>query len=101
MSMRISITAALLVASLASAVAAEPCAAGLSRNNPAFGTPRPCGPATPAKPTAAKDAAASAKPSTPTRITTEDGKMLYRYGDTTIAVSGSLTGQMTFGKTGR
>ena len=101
MSMRISIAAALFVASLAPAAAAEPCAGGLSQNNPAFGTPRPCASAKPSKPTAAKDASASVKPSTPTRVTTENGKTLYRYGDTTIAVSGSVTGQMTFGKTGR
>lgn len=99
MSKRISIAAAALVAGLAPAVAAEPCAAGLSQNNPAFGTPRPCPPAKPAKPTAAEGRPTRA--TTPTKVTSEDGKTLYRYGDTTIAVSGSLTGQMTFGKTGR
>ena len=100
MLMRILIAAAALVASLAPAAAAEPCAAGLSQNNPAFGSPRPCGPAKSVKPTAAT-ADKPNKAATPTKVTTEDGKTLYRYGDTTIAVSGSVTGQITFGKTGR
>ncbi len=79
-------------------LAAEPCAAALSANNPAFGPPRSCA--------TAPGTAASAKPSkgtstTPRKVetvTSAGGKTIYRYDDTTIAVGGYVAADMITGR---
>ncbi len=84
---------ALAVLPLASrpAGAAEPCVSGVgSANNPAFGTPRPC-PST-------ATIATTTKGKAPAKVTTEGGKTLYRDGDTSIAVGGTLTLDTTTGR---
>lgn len=66
--------------------AAEPCPATVGTpGNPAFGAPRPC-PTTSTTPSAqARGRKADAVTTTP------DGRRLYRYGDTTISVGGSVS----------
>lgn len=79
--------------------AGEPCVGIASNNNPAFGTPRPCGAAK------AETGAASAKRA-PTssraadEVTKTDRGTVYRYGDTTIAVGGHVTLDIGTGRTG-
>lgn len=84
----------LLAGFAGSAGAVESCPTGQGTpNNPAFGTPRPCGPA--AKPLTA---AGPIKGKTPDKVTTEDGKTFYRYGDTTVAVGGYVSYDVITGK---
>ncbi len=87
---------ALVAASATLSVAAEPCPAKLSSNNPAFGAPRACAVA-PAKPQKSTKSA----PTTDRKadeVKSVDGKTVYRYGDTTIAVGGSISADVTMGK---
>lgn len=85
--------AVLLAAATLPVAAAETCPGALSNNNPAFGAPRPCPkPADPAK------AAKPSKGGEAAKVTTRDGKTVYSYGDTTVAVSGSLKVDMIAGK---
>ena len=74
--------------------AVESCAAAQGTpNNPAFGAPRPCGPT--AKPVTA---AGPIKGKTPDKVTTQDDKTVYRYGDTTVAVGGYVSYDLITGK---
>lgn len=95
MKIRILATAAATVTALAvlpvAAWAAEPCPSPLgAANNPAFGTPRAC----PTAPTTAP----KAKGKSGVEVTKEDGRTFYRYGDTSIAVGGTLTLDTTTGR---
>jgi hypothetical protein len=87
--------AAVLVAAPSVAFAAEPCPASMSQNNPAFGTPRPCGPA---KPLPAKVGATTehrvGAPKKVDKVTRENGKTTYTYGDTTVTVGGYVAADM-------
>jgi len=91
-----------IAASIAAApvLAAGPCPATLSTNNPAFGEPRPCPTAAvPVKPTtgsATKPSSASA----PAKVTTENGRTVYTTGDTTISVGGYVSVDAVAGKGG-
>jgi hypothetical protein len=88
--------AALFAASATSSAATEPCPATLSANNPAFGASRACA-VTPAKPMKSTKSA----PTTDRKadeVTSADGKTLYRYGDTTIAVGGYVAADVATGK---
>ncbi|WP_333823350.1 hypothetical protein [Pinisolibacter sp.] len=88
--------AALFAASALPSAAAEPCPAKLSANNPAFGAPRACA-AAPAKPVkSTKNAPTNDRKAD--EVTSADGRKLYRYGDTTIAVGGYVAADVTTGK---
>lgn len=91
------VVAAALLAAPSAALAVEPCPAKLSQNNPAFGTPRPCGPA---KPIPAKVGATTeprtGAPKKADKVTRENGKTTFTYGDTTVTVSGSVSAEMGY-----
>lgn len=93
--MRLSTIAAVIAVSVFAvpATAAETCAAKLSKNNPAFGEPRPC-PSGPAKPVGEKP---GAKPPA-MKVTKENGKTVLSDGDTSIAIGGSIRYDVTTGK---
>lgn len=74
-----------------SAQAADCGSVGAAHNNPAFGAPASCSQPSPS---------AQAKGKTGNAVTTQDGKTVYRYGDTTVAVSGSITVDTMVGNKG-
>ena len=75
------------------ASAAEPCAAKLSNNNPAFGEARPCPAPAPVKPGSTAGA----------KVTTENGRTVYTQGESSLAIGGYVQTQIGTGKvsTGR
>lgn len=83
----------LFVAASLPSVAAEPCAAARSANNPAFGTPQAC--ATRA------GAAAAVERTNPPRaatVTRSGGKTIYRTDDTTVEVGGHVAADVVVGR---
>ena len=88
---------ALVAGSLAPAVAAEPCPSAIgSTNNPAFGARADCPAKTVTKP---GSIAGPLQPKSANAPVKQDGKWVYTNGDTTIAVGGSISGEVVTGKT--
>lgn len=86
---------AILASAMVDPVAAGSCVSVRPGNNPAFAEPRPCPTKTVPRP-AAKPAATTAGRATEVRR--ENGRSIYRHGDTTIAIGGSVTADVVVGR---